>query len=657
MASFLPELTGDDASLIETLDLEVSGVLSAWEAAVNPPTQNSEGLEAEEDESNDEEGGPATPSLAARSALRLQEAPLTRRKARGLSRAHSVSGSTSADVPATIYEESDAGASRAKDQDGVQAAVREGANASRRLLSMDRIAEHNQYRRSSAATGSVSVGNTPLPSTSGTPVPASHGQSVSGRPKFMHLFRSNVPGSSAEATRPKADRDVQRRASLDWPSVSHSVTSQDVGQKAVEPRMSSHRTMPRLVDSSDAADGLQNVEVDSSSVGRGTLRRKRNFSQAELPTRPSDDRALTEERNGIGQETAVQEPRSGTTAHIHTLRDAMRDPDVAAYPVTEPTQRSRNGGLAPAKTPSDDWPASLSGQRIRPSPAIPTESLPLSKDPGLLEYNHQSQAESLRALPREERRRPSSLVLGPFDLRIPDLPGKARDVKRASLSSAFDLSERVRASKRARQRPRSIDLALGMGVPLHLSFPTAKGWRYSLSAHVEDEASQTLTEPVESDVEALAALNSLEPLPSGEGNWRQADESSRKVAARKMSLDLLEGRVPSAASSTPSAATPIPAAPTAPLLSTEVVAQQSPPRSSSRLFSGDRLSATSGRSTATRPKIISNQGLYYHKEHLQGEVHPLTLVPRRVLCVCGSMGHCITAVALMCRLPPPVRGY
>lgn len=225
MASFLPELTGEDASLIESLDLEVSGVLSAWEAAVNPPTQNSGGLEAEEDESSDEEGGRATPSLAARSAQRLQEAPITRRKANGLSRAHSVSGSTSADVPATIYEESDAGTSHAREQDGVQAAVPEGPDTSRRLLSMDRIAEHNQYRQSSTASGSISAGETPLFSTSGTAVPAARRQSVPSRSRFMHLFRSNRSRSSAEATHQKADGDMERPASLDWPSVSHSVTA------------------------------------------------------------------------------------------------------------------------------------------------------------------------------------------------------------------------------------------------------------------------------------------------------------------------------------------------------------------------------------------------------------------------------------------------
>lgn len=157
---------------------------------------------------------------------------------------------------------------------------------------------------------------------------------------------------------------------------------------------------------------------------------------------------------------------------------------------------------------------------------------------------------------RATRPRPTSLVLGPFDLQVPEMPAAndetnkeaLRSLRHRSLPAALNIREKVLARRQYRRLRRSVDLALGLSVPLQLSFAAGLGWNEQ--ATTVDDASESEATSADTD-EAVTAPNTA-TFPSVDDEIGAAEEQQRRIAARKLSMDLLEGKASARQRATPS---------------------------------------------------------------------------------------------------------
>lgn len=167
---------------------------------------------------------------------------------------------------------------------------------------------------------------------------------------------------------------------------------------------------------------------------------------------------------------------------------------------------------------------------------------------------------------RATRPRPTSLVLGPFDLQVPEMPAAndetskeaLRSLRHRSLPAALNIREKVLARRQYRRLRRSVDLALGLSVPLQLSFAAGLGWNEQ--ATTVDDASESDATSADTDEAVTAPNTATYPSLDEERGAGADEEQQRRIAARKLSMDLLEGKASARQRATPSPS-PVPVQP------------------------------------------------------------------------------------------------
>lgn len=284
-------------------------------------------------------------------------------------------------------------------------------------------------------------------------------------------------------------------------------------------------------DGNDAAS----LDVDLSTLARSTAMCLSNS----LPNRASAFADLDKE----------------TIASLLRTR-AQSATDVTTTSALQPTI------AAEAPSSSSNWLRSLTAGKITSNrPASGSYDSPI-------EYQYRPPV----------KHRPTSVVLGPFDLQVPDLPADvagSKTQRRQSLPSSFDgkvaalfngtsssrgrstsdtsldsrlsIRRNVAARRHRRRQVQSIDLAIGLGIPVQLSTAAGLGWHETIEES-PDLGKLTIRSLNDSEGEspdsAFATLSDRMMSTSITHDTETSEttlEERRKSAARQRSMDLLMG--------------------------------------------------------------------------------------------------------------------